>query len=331
MDEDSGSSIKVGLFVALGVACLVIAIYFIGSKQKLFSSTIKLSATFTDVGGLMRGNNVRFSGIDVGTVDDIVILDDSTVLVEMIIEKDVQKFIKKDAIATIGTNGLMGTKLVNITTSGESSDPVSDGGRIRSREPVQIDRMLQTLEGSNANLKDITTDIKQITSAINNGESPVGKLLKDTAMASRLDSVMANLQYTSKQAARTGDNLANITSRISSGKGALGKLIADTATERTITRSLSSFEQSANKAKEVTGNLAAASQQIEQGKGALGVLLNDSSAAQKVTGSLSNIEKGTYNFNENMKALQSNILFRRYFKKKKKAEEEQEERQEEKK
>ena len=86
--------IRLGLFVAGGIALFVIAIFFIGKQKNLFDDVFKISANFNNVSGLQIGNNVRFAGITVGTVDNIRILNDSTVKVDMLIKKDVWKFVK---------------------------------------------------------------------------------------------------------------------------------------------------------------------------------------------------------------------------------------------
>ena len=116
MAKETSKNIRLGIFVLAGTAFLIVALYFIGNKQNLFGSTFKISAQFNNVNGLMIGNNVRFSGIDVGTVESVEIINDSMVNVVMIIEKDVQKFIRKNAVASVGTDGLMGNKLVNINS-----------------------------------------------------------------------------------------------------------------------------------------------------------------------------------------------------------------------
>ncbi len=98
MKKESGSQIKLGVFVSVGLVLLIGGIYFIGKKQQFFHSTISVSCVFKNVNGLQEGNNVRFAGIDVGTIDYIEILSDTAVKVSMVINDDVQKFIKKDAV-----------------------------------------------------------------------------------------------------------------------------------------------------------------------------------------------------------------------------------------
>ena len=71
MNKDSGFTWKLGMFVVIGLVLFTGTIYFVGKQKNLFGSTFKLKAQFKTVSGLKEGNNVRFSGINVGTVDGI--------------------------------------------------------------------------------------------------------------------------------------------------------------------------------------------------------------------------------------------------------------------
>ena len=85
---------RLGLFITGGLALFIVAIFIIGKQQNLFNPIFKLTTTFYNVSGLQVGSNIRFSGIDVGTVDNIKLINDSTVQVDMLIKKDIQQFIK---------------------------------------------------------------------------------------------------------------------------------------------------------------------------------------------------------------------------------------------
>src|SRR5688572_3289491 len=115
MSKAVGYTIRLGVFVVLGGLFFIIGIYYIGKKQRLFSDVFKVHGIFSNVSGLQIGNNVRFSGINVGTVDNIIIINDTSVMVDMIIDSQTRKFIKQDAKAFIGSEGLMGNKIINIT------------------------------------------------------------------------------------------------------------------------------------------------------------------------------------------------------------------------
>ena len=122
MKQNISHKVRLGIFITIGIAVFIAAIYFIGDKQQLFRSTFHLSGVFKDVAGLQTGNNVRLSGINVGTIDNIIIISDSSVRVEILIEESTRKFIKKDAVASIGSEGLMGNKTLIISpgTGGKS-------------------------------------------------------------------------------------------------------------------------------------------------------------------------------------------------------------------
>ncbi len=181
MKEAAGKNIKVGAMVVTGIILLVVALYFIGEQKNIFGDTFRLKAHFKDVNGLLPGNNVRYSGIDVGTVKEVKFLNDSMVEVTMIIEQDVRPYIKKNAVALIGTDGMMGNKLVNINSAGNSSPGVADGDVIASREPVNMDESTRTLMVTNENIKAITTDLRSMTNKLDS--SAMWSVLSDTTVA----------------------------------------------------------------------------------------------------------------------------------------------------
>jgi len=108
MKTTGSQKIKIGLFTIAGLAVLIAIIFLIGNKRNLFSSTFGVYGTFRNVNGLAIGNNVRFAGITVGVVANITIMNDSTVRVDLTLNDDVKKFIKKDSKISIGSDGLMG-------------------------------------------------------------------------------------------------------------------------------------------------------------------------------------------------------------------------------
>lgn len=107
--------VRLGLFITGGLLIFIVAVFIIGRQKNLFVPVYRLTTTFYNVSGLQVGNNIRFSGINVGTVDNIKIINDSTVEVDMLIQKDVQKFIKSDCEAAIGSAGLIGDRILIIT------------------------------------------------------------------------------------------------------------------------------------------------------------------------------------------------------------------------
>lgn len=208
MKTTSQQKIKTGLFTFAGLLVLVLGVFFIGDKQNLFSSTFQVYGIFKNVSGLQAGNNVRFAGINVGVVEDINIVNDSSVRVDLTINSKVQKFIKKDSRLSIGSDGLMGDKLVVIAPGGVNSQAiVADGGRLTTTNPVDVDKLMKRLSDVADNAATLTQGLSSIVSKVNNGQGSIGKLLNNDKMAKDLDATVKQAQTTIKTVHKTSSTL----------------------------------------------------------------------------------------------------------------------------
>ena len=189
---------KLGLFISVGLILLTIGIYIIGSQKNLFNPVFRMKTIFTDVSGLKVGNNVRFSGINVGTIDNITITSDTTVQVEFIVQKEVQKFVRKDSRAGIGSEGLMGDKVLIITPGSNDSPQAAENDFIFSDKPTDMEEIMASVKISADNIEIITDQLASITYNINNGKGAIARLIKDDKFANQLNQTMSNLQEGSK-------------------------------------------------------------------------------------------------------------------------------------
>ena len=183
--------IRLGLFIAGGLAIFVFAIFIIGKQKNLFSPVFRLTSSFYNVSGLQVGNNVRFSGITVGTVDRIGIINDSTIKVDMLIRKEVKQFIKTDCEVAIGSSGLIGDKLLIITQGSTDAAVVKDGQQLESMEPVEMDAIM-------ANLQITSEQLAEIMFNINNSNGTLGRLINDSSIANNFSQTMVNIRTSSK-------------------------------------------------------------------------------------------------------------------------------------
>jgi len=190
--------IRLGLFVAIGLALFVIAIFVIGRQKNLFNPVFRISSNFANVGGLQVGNNVRFSGINVGTVNNITIINDSTVKVDMYIKQEVWPFIKSDCSMAIGSEGVIGDKLVNILQGTANAPRAKEGQLLGSTEPVETDAIIASLEVTANNAEIITQQLAEIMTKINNGKGTIGRLIEDKTIADNLNKTIINLRNGSK-------------------------------------------------------------------------------------------------------------------------------------
>lgn len=189
---------RLGLFIIIGIGLFVLGIFIIGKQKNMFNPVFSLKANFNNVSGLQVGNTVRFSGINIGTVENIHIINDSTVKVEMLIKKEVQKFIKTDSRATIGSEGIIGDKVIVISQGHEAGKIITSGQLIASDEPIETDAIMRSLKITADNAAIASKDIVGIVDKINNGEGTLGRLIKDKQMAENINQTMNNLKKSSK-------------------------------------------------------------------------------------------------------------------------------------
>ena len=191
--------IRLGLFIITGLALFILAIFLIGRQKNLFDPVLPLATRFNNVSGLQVGNTVRFSGINVGTVDNIRIINDTTVQVNMLIKKDVQKFIKSDSEAGIGSEGIIGDRLLVITNGSPNAKIVREGQLLESYEPVETDEIMAGLQETVANASFATDQIGEVLYKINNGDGTLGRLINDEQIAENIDQTIVNLKTSTKK------------------------------------------------------------------------------------------------------------------------------------
>jgi len=197
MKITSGQKLKIGLFATAGVAVLVLAIFFIGNQKSMFSSTFRLSGIFKNVNGLQVGNNARFAGINIGVVQDIQIVNDTSVRVILTINNDVKKFIKKDSKMSIGSDGLMGDKLVVIAPGGAlSNEEVSGGDQIGSVNPIDVDKIVAKLTRIEDNAGSLIDNLSQVVAKINSGKGSLGRLLNSDKLSRDLEGTVSQASAT---------------------------------------------------------------------------------------------------------------------------------------
>jgi len=342
--------IRLGLFVTGGLAVFILVIFIIGKQKNLFSPVFNLTSTFANVSGLQVGNNIRFSGINVGTVDNIVIINDTTVRVDMLIKNDVWQFIKSDCKVTLGSEGIIGDKLLIIIPGSTDAPLAIVGQRLRSIEPIETNLIMSRLDETSLNAVKISKQLSEITFKINNGNGTLGRLIQDSLLAKNLNQTISNLNQFSKGLVGTdviirnlktsSGNIQTITQQlaitfnsINSGNGTMSKIIHDTVMADNLTQTMINLRKgSMNLAgtdtllARLNGtsiNVEVIAQQIREmmnkinhGNGTIGRLIQDTTLAENLNQTLINLKKSTKGLDENMTAAKHNFFFRGYFEKK---------------
>jgi len=285
--------IRLGLFVIGGIALFVFAIFIIGKQKNLFNPVFMLTSTFYNVSGLQVGNNIRFSGITVGTVDDIRIINDSTVRVDMMIQKDIRKFIKSDSKVAIGSEGLIGDRLLVISQGSTDAPVVKDGQQLVSKEPVETDAIMVSVQRTAGSVEIISKQLAEIMLKVNSGQGTLGRFIHDTIIAENLNQTILDLKKTSRGLGETMDS-----------------------TQDNISSIMKSFKVTAGNTEVFSKQLGETMVHINSGTGTVGRLIQDTTIAADLSQIMINLQKSSRGLEENMEALKHNFLLRGYFKRK---------------
>lgn len=318
MNNEMSQNIRLGLFVLVGMVLLIVGLYFIGSNRNMFSKTFTLYATFKDVNGLREGNNVRYAGIDIGTIDAIDIVNDTTIRVTMLLKQDLQKVIRKNSLTNIGTDGLMGDKLINIEPGTSAMPLVNENDELISLPTVDTEAMLRTLEITNRNILTISANLKTITQNITDSRGTLYTVLMDTTVAIKLKHTLNNIDVVSNNILQMSDDLGHVVTEVKTGKGLLATLIKDTVITNDLSKAVKEIKSAGILINTSATDLRLIMHNINTGNGTISTLVNDTASANSLKRSLDNIEVSTQKFSENMEALKHNFLFKGYFKKQEK-------------
>lgn len=284
MKKNIDHKIRLGIFITLGIAVFILAVYFIGEKQQMFRSTFRLTGVFKDVGGLQIGNNVRLSGINVGTVENVSLISDTSVIVEILIDETTRKFIKKDAIASIGSEGLMGNKVLVITPGIGSQQTIENNDVIATTQPIEIDEIIKSLKTTIDNTSSITGDLAKISINIESGKGTIGRLMMDQTWRENIQSTIINLKDGSE------------------------KFVVFMDKSQQIDNILLALNSNIDSTSAVIQDLSKITSNIESGEGVVGKLLMDQSMGQNLDSTLINLKKGLAEFEIFMKLAQESWL-----------------------
>lgn len=318
MAKKTVSNVKLGVFVMAGLSFLIMLLYIIGKNQNLFGNTFSLKARFEDVHGLMPGNNIRFAGIDAGTVKSIEVMNDTTIEVTLLVKSKMKQYIHKNATVSISTDGLMGNRLVNIQVAKSPAPLVEEGDILYSTPGLSTEEMLKVLNKTNNDIATIAGELKQTVLRLNNSK-PIWALLNDETIPMNIRQSLTGIKNASGNMEEMMTNLNGIIEDVKEGKGSLGEIITDTAIAGNIRDAVEKIRKVGVNADtlaiQINTLVTTIGNEINNGEGTVNAVLKDKKMADRLNNSFKSIEDGTRAFNENMEALKHNFFFRGYFKK----------------
>ena len=200
---------RLGAFIVMTLAILATGVFIIGSKEYLFSSTYQLRAQFDNVAGLDAGADVRVGGVHSGTVHSISLPHKTgeKVTVLMDLDKSTLEIIKQDSVASIETEGILGSQFVAISFGSDGQAQVKSGETIQSEPPLQMSDLLKKtnviIDSSQLavqNTVQATAHLNDVSAKIDSGQGTVGALVNDKHLYSNLEQTTTTLHDTMLQA-----------------------------------------------------------------------------------------------------------------------------------
>ncbi|HEX2788068.1 MAG TPA: MlaD family protein [Ignavibacteria bacterium] len=294
---DKSKKVKLGFFLGVGLLLFIITMFYLGNKENIFTPTVTLNSIFTDVSGLTAGNNVTYSGINIGTVQSIDIQGINKVRVIMTVQKSVLKYIKKDSQVTINSTSLVGSKAVSISSGSDTAKTAEDGDYLPSNLPIDIGQIMNNLYNSTKQADSIAQELTTIVAKVNSGEGTLGQLINNKSLYNSVDSAFNTFSsYT--------DQINAVVFKLS---GMIDK----------VSYQINDFTVEVNK---ITRDIAAITQKMNSNQSVIGTILTDTNFANNIKDiirqsdeAVRNFERGAFSFQQNMEALKHNFLFKGYF------------------
>jgi phospholipid/cholesterol/gamma-HCH transport system substrate-binding protein len=196
---------RLGAFIIVTLVVLAAGVFIIGSKEYLFSSTYQVKAQFDNVVGLAEGADVQVGGVHSGTVRNIVLPhrpgEKVTVFIDL--ERSTHEILKKDSVASIETEGLLGNQFVAVSFGSLGAGDLRNGDTIAGDPPLQmadmlkkVNGMLETGDEALGNVNETAAHLSSIAAKIDSGKGSVGGLINDKTLFTNLQKTTAGLQDT---------------------------------------------------------------------------------------------------------------------------------------
>ncbi len=318
-NQDINRSLKLGAFVLGAIIIFLGALFYLAREGNLFNKTFLVSAIFKNVEGLKEGDNVWLSGVKIGTVKLVKIVSEGKVIVNLSLKDKQNEFIKKDATAFVGSDGLVGNKIV-VIRPGTVDEIIHENDTINSLSPTDTQELFNIAKEVGMNTSSITDNLKLISARLNKGEGIFGELLRDGPISKDLRQTIAILKTTGENANRVSIEAKKLLNEINTGDGLITKLITDTSYVKTFENTLQNVAKVGANSKKMSEDLRSIIDKMNSHDNAVGVILTDTAFARKLRGTMDNAKTASFKLDENMEALQHSFPLKRYFKKKKKAE-----------
>lgn len=216
------AELKVGLFVALGLALVLGAIIALGSTENLLTRKNRFTTHFTAVDGLIQGAKVVIGGVSVGTITEISFDGKRRdIRVDYSVTKQGSEWVREDSMAEVLTQGVLGDKYLSITPGSPDKKPMEDGAEIPYRASKDLTQFLSKGDSLMATLNSIAGSMDRLLKDFESGG-------KSSAFFSGMATSAKNLSaVTAKLSNEIAPSIASIVEKVDNGTGTVGALIND--------------------------------------------------------------------------------------------------------
>lgn len=248
--NERGRKLRVGVFVLIGLAAFLGMIYALGARARLFEPRFTVSAEFTEVGGLVEGATVRLAGVQIGRVSDVRLPSQpgGKVRVDMTIARQFGDRVRKDSVARIETQGLLGDRIVEISVGTAAAPPVRPHELLASTDPFDIGRVM--------------SESAQVVKSI----GTLADSLRETAQTLNQSKLIEDAAATVQSARKVTDQVGRIVGEVERGKGWAHVLVYEEPVALRRVNELVTATQSLL-------------DRVQRGEGAIGVLTSEQSTA----------------------------------------------------
>lgn len=246
------AQLRVGITVIFAVATLCVLIFLMSGTAGIFTKKLTIYLYQDNAGGIRVGAPARLQGVDIGNVTGIAVVSGrqaDPVQIKMKISSKFQPLIRKGAVATLATAGVLGETFVDIDSRLAKGAPIADGDTLQSKDTPQIEDVVRSSQSTLQNIDVLLQRTDRIIAYIESGQGSIGKLIYDQDIYNKLNATLNEVQ--------------GIVNQLNSGKGSIGKLLND--------------DELYNKANATIDNLNKIVDEINSGQGTVGKLLKDPS------------------------------------------------------
>ncbi len=319
-NQELKRSLKLGAFVIGGIVIFLTALFYLGREGNMFNRTFAVSAIFKNVEGLKEGDNVWLSGVKIGIVSRVQIISEGKVIVSLALKDKQNEFIKKNATAFVGSDGLVGNKIV-IIRPGNGIPIIQNNDTINALSPTDTQELFNIAKEVGVNARSISDDLKLISARLNKGEGVFGELLRDGPVSMELRQGITSLKLAGENTNQVTGEAKELMDKINNGDGLVNKLINDSSYATNFENTLQDLATTSANSKKMSDDLQEIISRIKTNDNAVGILLSDTIFANKLRMTIDNAQGASYKLDQNMEAMKHNFLFKGYFRKQQKKQE----------